>query len=90
MKVSVPNPGMAATIKLEDGEEIGADDHLYVVTSDYLAEGGDKMDFFRNPTQRIRTGIKIRDAIISDFRTKGLAGQTLSSGLDGRTSVTKQ
>ncbi|MGB0918752.1 MAG: 5'-nucleotidase C-terminal domain-containing protein [Flavobacteriales bacterium] len=72
---------------LDDGESI--EEYLYVVTSDYLAEGGDKMDFFKNPMERIRTGIKIRDAIIDDFRVTGLSDKTLSSELDGRISVIK-
>jgi len=81
--------GKNSILTLDDGEEINTDDLIYVVTSDYLAEGGDKMDFFKNPVQRIRTGIKIRDAILDDFRVKGLAGQTLNSNLDGRISVIK-
>lgn len=72
---------------LADGSEM--EEYLYVVTSDYLADGGDKMDFFRDPLKRIRTGIKIRDAIIDDFRVKGLAGQKLESKLDGRIAVVK-
>ena len=81
--------GKNSILTLDDGEEIRADDLIYVVTSDYLAEGGDKMDFFKNPVHRIRTGIKIRDAILDDFRVKGLAGQVLNSDLDGRISVIK-
>jgi len=80
------NPG-STTYVLEDGSKI--EEYLYVVTSDYLADGGDKMDFFKNPMERIKTGIKIRDAIIDDFRIKGLAGKQLQSGLDGRVSVIK-
>lgn len=79
--------GKKAILTLDDGEELNEEDLLYVVTSDYLAEGGDRMDFFRHPKHRIRTGIKIRDAILDDFRIKGLAGNSLSTELDGRISV---
>ncbi|MFT4545530.1 MAG: 2',3'-cyclic-nucleotide 2'-phosphodiesterase (5'-nucleotidase family) [Bacteroidia bacterium] len=72
---------------LDDGESV--EEYLYVVTSDYLAEGGDNMNFFKDPLERIRTGIKIRDAIIDDFRVAGLSGKTLSAKLDGRISVIK-
>jgi 2',3'-cyclic-nucleotide 2'-phosphodiesterase (5'-nucleotidase family) len=72
---------------LDDGESV--EEYLYVVTSDYLAEGGDNMNFFKDPLERIRTGIKIRDAIIDDFRVAGLSGKTLSVKLDGRISVIK-
>lgn len=71
------------------GRPIELKDHVFVVTSDYLAEGGDKMDFFKDPMARIRTGIKIRDAIIDDFRTLGLAEHELNATLDGRISVVK-
>lgn len=81
--------GKALNGSFENGEAILDEDFVYVVTSDYLAEGGDKMDFFRNPLERIRTGIKIRDAIIDDFRILGLAEKPLRSELDGRISVVK-
>jgi 2',3'-cyclic-nucleotide 2'-phosphodiesterase (5'-nucleotidase family) len=71
--------------QLEDRKSVK--EYMYVVTSDYLAEGGDKMKFFKNPLERIRTGIKIRDAIIDDFRIRGISGKKLSSELDGRISL---
>lgn len=37
----------------------------YVVTSDYLAGGGDKMEFLKDPLEEWNTGILIRDALIS-------------------------
>lgn len=59
----------------------------YIVTSDYLADGGDSMDFFNEPLARIKTGVSIRDAIIDHFNTLGLAGKTLESKLDGRLTI---
>lgn len=85
--VTVANGQGNTQYKLSDGSNV--EEYLYVVTSDYLADGGDKMDFFREPLERIRTGVKIRDAIIDDFRVKGLAGQKLQSKLDGRIAVVK-
>ena len=38
-------------------------DRVRVLTSDYLANGGDKMSFFKGKEQR-KVGIKLRDAII--------------------------
>lgn len=87
LKVLTSESSGSTRFKLDDGSEI--EEYLYVVTSDYLADGGDKMDFFKNPLGRMRTGIKIRDAILDDFRIKGLAGQELKSDLDGRISVVK-
>jgi len=40
-------------------------DAYYVITSDYLSGGGDKMDFFKEPLQIWNTGILIRDALIT-------------------------
>ena len=36
---------------------------IKVITSDYLANGGDNMSFFKDKKQ-IKVGIKLRDAII--------------------------
>ena len=52
---------------------------LKVLTSDYLANGGDKMSFFNNKNQ-LKVGLKIRDAIINYCKLE----QTISSKLDGR------
>ena len=35
-----------------------------VVTSDYLANGGDNMSFFLNPVKIEKLGIKLRDAML--------------------------
>jgi len=52
---------------------------LKILTSDYLANGGDKMSFFNNKNQ-LKVGLKIRDAIINYCKLE----QTISSKLDGR------
>jgi 2',3'-cyclic-nucleotide 2'-phosphodiesterase (5'-nucleotidase family) len=53
-----------------------------VITSDYLANGGDKMSFFQNKKQ-YKVGLKLRDAII-DHCTKT---DTITSTLDGRIKI---
>jgi 2',3'-cyclic-nucleotide 2'-phosphodiesterase (5'-nucleotidase family) len=55
-----------------------------VVTSDYLAYGGDKMDFFKNPLKLTTTGIKIRDAILQYCEEQTQQGKILTAKLDGR------
>lgn len=40
-------------------------DFYYVVTSDYLAGGGDKMNFLLSPVERWDTGILIRDVLVN-------------------------
>ena len=39
--------------------------HFYLITNDYMANGGDRYSFLLQATERITTGIKIRDALIS-------------------------
>mgnify|MGYP001378111221 CR=1 FL=1 len=45
------------------GKTYDFESDLYVVTSDYLAAGGDKMDFFKS-SKIIQTGILMRDALL--------------------------
>ena len=55
-----------------------------MLTSDYLANGGDKMSFFKGKKQR-KVGIKLRDAIINYCISK----ENISSKLDNRLSIAK-
>jgi len=52
---------------------------FYVLTTDYLANGGDKMRFFNNKHQNV-LGVKMRDAIIQHCLEK----DTIASQLDYR------
>lgn len=85
-----PFSGMTIKIKPNgydceiNGEPLDSNRTYYIVTSDYLADGGDKMYFFKEPLTRIQTGIKIRDAIIDHFRIVGLSGKPLVSSIDQR------
>lgn len=81
MELKITSDGYNCSINEEPLDESSS---YYVVTSDYLADGGDKMDFFKEPEERIKTGIKIRDAIMDHFRIVGLSGNALESKLDGR------
>jgi len=55
-----------------------------VVTSDYLASGGDKMYFFQNPLEKIETSVLMRDMIIDYLREQNKNDLTLHPKLDGR------
>ncbi|MCX6311746.1 MAG: 5'-nucleotidase [Bacteroidetes bacterium] len=55
-----------------------------VLTSDYLANGGDRMDFLKNPIKLTTTGIKIRDAILQYCEEQTAQGKTLTATLDER------
>ena len=53
-----------------------------VITSDYLANGGDKMSFFQNKEQ-YKVGLKLRDAIIDHCTIT----DTITAKLDGRIKI---
>jgi len=55
-----------------------------VVTSDYLANGGDNYSFLSSAINRESTSIKIRDAIIQDLYIAGKTEEIVNVKLDGR------
>ncbi|GIZ14752.1 5'-nucleotidase C-terminal domain-containing protein [Capnocytophaga catalasegens] len=52
-----------------NGKDVKKDQHYFVCTSDYLANGGDKMDFFKNPISLLDIDYLFRNALI-DYFTK--------------------
>ena len=40
----------------------------WVITNDYLQKGGDGMDFFTNPEEKIDLNLKLRDIFINEFK----------------------
>jgi hypothetical protein len=55
-----------------------------VITSDYLANGGDDMNFFLKPISYYPLGIKVRDAIIDYLKEQTLEGNSVTTQLDKR------
>lgn len=55
----------------------------YVITSDYLANGGDKMDFFKKGTARYDLNYKLRNILIDYFKEN----KTISASKDNRIIV---
>lgn len=62
------------------------DRNYRVLTSDYLAGGGDNMTFFLEPLDYEYLGMRIRDAIIRHMKEKHQQGLQIQSRLDGRIS----
>ncbi|MEN8927491.1 MAG: 5'-nucleotidase [Flavobacteriales bacterium] len=60
-----------------------------VITSDYLANGGDYMSFFLNPIKYEKVGIKLRDAIMQFVINEKEEGRKLNANLDKRISYGK-
>lgn len=58
-----------------------------VLTSDYLANGGDGIDAFKEARKRESTNIKVRDAIIAFMRSEKAAGRSLNPTIDGRLNI---
>lgn len=56
----------------------------WVITSDYLVNGGDNMAFFKDPQERKNTGYKIRDMIKDRIELLYTQGKKVNGSLDGR------
>lgn len=56
----------------------------WVVTSDYIANGGDQMSMFANGRHRINTGVKIRDELIRALTVRYKERGTIEVKEDGR------
>lgn len=69
---------------LIDEKTLDVEKNYHVVTTDYLANGGDRMTFFQDPISRVNLDLKLRDAIIDHFENIGSSGQNLRPVIDGR------
>jgi 2',3'-cyclic-nucleotide 2'-phosphodiesterase (5'-nucleotidase family) len=78
----------AKEIKI-NGKDLDPDGSYYVISSDYLAGGGDKYDFFKNAISSRPLKKLIRDAIIEYCKDETAKGRTLTTKLDGRISIAK-
>ncbi|MDT0688286.1 5'-nucleotidase [Salegentibacter sp. F188] len=68
-----------------DGREIDSTSNYFVATSDYLQQGGDNMNFFKNPVALYNVDYKLRNAIIDYFSKV----DTLDAKIDDRYIVVK-
>ena len=75
-----------ATNVLINGEKIKPGDKYWIVTNDYVAEGGDGLDVFSNREKYVKSGNKIRDVIIEYLENNMKEGKEISVELDGRIS----
>ena len=55
-----------------------------VVTSDYLANGGDNLAFLSDAINKEFPGVKLRDAFIENLKDKNKAGKKLTAKIEGR------
>lgn len=67
-----------------NGNAFNINNTYYVLTSDYLANGGDKADAMKHAIKQIPLGVKIRDAFIDELKHKHKNGITLQAPTDER------
>ncbi|MFZ4614130.1 MAG: 5'-nucleotidase C-terminal domain-containing protein [Bacteroidia bacterium] len=67
-----------------NGVPFDATKNYTVATSDYLAYGGDKYSFFKNPVEFIFLKHKLRDSMVEYLTEEGKKGNTLKPKKDGR------
>lgn len=71
---------------LVGNEKLMPDNNYWVVTNDYVANGGDGLEIFLQNQKLINSGFKIRDVIIDYMETKQKEGIVIAAKLDGRIS----
>jgi 2',3'-cyclic-nucleotide 2'-phosphodiesterase (5'-nucleotidase family) len=75
--------GNADSVKIQN-KPLDLNSTYWLVTHDYLANGGSGMKILSQAGQKIITGAKIRDVIIGHLKNLKLAGQTVSAKTDRR------
>lgn len=63
-----------------NNKELNIKRSYFVLTSDYLQNGGDRMNFFKNPISLVNLDYKIRTAIIDELKEI----DTINAKVDGR------
>ena len=93
-KAGVPVSGIRLRIsdnKITRGfvntKELDYNKSYSVLTTDYLANGGDHMNFFKSCKEKIPTGILLRDAIIHYIEDINKSNIKVDAALDGRIEI---
>lgn len=69
---------------LINGQPFNASKAYYVLTSDYIASGGDNSKGFGHPLAKKVLGLKVRDALINYIKNTTASGKSINAELDGR------
>lgn len=77
INLTVSNNNYKLTI---NSKPLNLNETYFILTSDYLQNGGDNMNFFKNPENLYNLDYKVRNAIIDFFTEK----DTIFTQLDGR------
>jgi 2',3'-cyclic-nucleotide 2'-phosphodiesterase (5'-nucleotidase family) len=66
------------------GKSLQADKGYWLVTNDYIAQGGDDFEMLTQRSEYVNSGQKIRDIIIAHLEMLNEQGKVLSAETDGR------
>lgn len=66
------------------GQPLDEKKSYWLVTSDYIANGGDGFEILSSIKERVSTGVKFRDMFIDHLRSLGKKGITIEAKTDGR------
>lgn len=80
MKIKAGKP----TEVMINGKPLDPTRNYKVLTSDYVAGGGDNVQSFKNPIAQNILGVRMRDALVKYIRENHAAGKTINPKLDGR------
>lgn len=81
--------GTTPTNVTVNGKPFDVTNDYWVVTSDYLANGGDSYNFFKNAKERKIMNALLRNVMINYCEDMTKQGKTLKPYLDGRISISK-
>jgi 2',3'-cyclic-nucleotide 2'-phosphodiesterase (5'-nucleotidase family) len=73
----------AINIKV-NGKSINRESMYWLVTNDYLANGGDGMEILIHAEERFNSGQKLRDIYIKELREMKNRGESITGKTDGR------
>ncbi|PWS27087.1 hypothetical protein DHW03_13855 [Pedobacter yonginense] len=77
------NNKTATDVKI-NGQAFDASKTYSVLTSDYIAGGGDDTFGLQHPIEKKTLGLKVRDALINYIKTQTAEGKSITTTLDGR------
>ncbi|MBK7855451.1 MAG: 5'-nucleotidase C-terminal domain-containing protein [Bacteroidetes bacterium] len=96
VKGGVPVSGLKMKIKdvkaievFIAGEALDENKTYKIVTNDYLANGGDNLEFMKDALRKEFPGTKVRDAVLKNLREKNKKGIIISSKIEGRIAYDK-
>lgn len=82
IKLNIVN-GQAQQVMIK-GQPFDRNRTYNVLTSDYIANGGDSVKGLANPLERKVLGLRVRDALINYVKQQTAAGKPIDAQLDGR------